>query len=54
MSSVENIRSKISLDVIVIGAGIGGLAAAMVGIRMSKKKIYRNRRMLIYTISMNS
>ena len=54
MSSVENIRAKISLDVIVIGAGIGGLAAAVVSIRMNKKKIYRNRRMLIYIILMNS
>jgi ribulose 1,5-bisphosphate synthetase/thiazole synthase len=40
MDSVENIRAKIPLNVIIIGAGIGGLAAATVSIE--KNYVFRS------------
>jgi len=33
MDSVETIRTKIPLDVIIVGAGVGGLATATVSIK---------------------
>ena len=34
MSTVESIKTKIQLNVIIIGAGIGGLCAATVSIHL--------------------
>jgi ribulose 1,5-bisphosphate synthetase/thiazole synthase len=36
MNAVEKIKAHIPLDVIIIGAGIGGLAAATVSINLKK------------------
>jgi ribulose 1,5-bisphosphate synthetase/thiazole synthase len=33
MDSVETIQAKIPIDVIIVGAGVGGLAAATVSVK---------------------
>jgi ribulose 1,5-bisphosphate synthetase/thiazole synthase len=36
LNAAKNIQAKISLDIIIIGAGIGGLATAIVSINLRK------------------
>ncbi len=42
MDTVENIKAKIRLNVIIIGAGIGGLAAATVSINLRISGVSRS------------
>jgi hypothetical protein len=40
MASIDNIQAKIPLDVVIIGAGIGGLATATVSIQIISQSYF--------------